>query len=364
VLTQCPACLTIFRVTGPILRMGHGQVRCGRCEQQFDALERLLDDEEEAMQTGEMHALKRAVTSPSSTATESSPSKLAIESSFAPKAAAHIDAPKIEASDHESLEGERLDEQSAETTFRDTETSVGAEKWVDESATLPPVPDDVVIPAAAASAGDESSGVRAEIEDSSPITHALTEREELDLLSGARRRTTIHQERKGLWTGLSLTFALVLLLQIVHHYRQDLVRHPRIGGVMTRVYGALGIPLAQAWDLTAYEIQQWGATSDPAIPGTLRVRATIGNVAGFAQPYPVLRFVLEDRWGDAVGSRDFAPQEYLEPGTPVDRLLSPNQRATVDVAIMDPGQDAVGFRWSICLPQPEGMQCESDVARG
>lgn len=357
-LTQCPACLTIFRVTGPILRTGHGQVRCGRCEQQFDALERLLDDEEEAMQTGEVRALKRTLTTPSPPDASADETRSRIESEFPGEVAPQVDAPTVEVNDQEEAEVESPAGRLAEPLPPESEESVGAEPWIADDAVLSPAPS--VTPGA----DDEFHRLRAEINEPASITHALTEREELELLAGTRRRNYLRQERRGLWTGLSLALALVFLMQIVHHYRQDLVRHPRIGRVMTRIYGALGVPLAQAWDLTAYEIQQWGATSDPAIPGTLRVRATIGNVAGFAQPYPVLRFVLEDRWGDAVGSRDFAPQEYLDPGTPVDRLLSPNQRATVDVAIIDPGQDAVGFRWSICLPQPDGMQCESDIAHG
>ena len=38
-LTQCPNCQTTFRVTAEILRVAEGQVRCGRCQTQFDALE-------------------------------------------------------------------------------------------------------------------------------------------------------------------------------------------------------------------------------------------------------------------------------------------------------------------------------------
>src|SRR5688500_2207961 len=43
-LTQCPNCETTFRVTAEILRVADGQVRCGRCHTQFDALERLLEE--------------------------------------------------------------------------------------------------------------------------------------------------------------------------------------------------------------------------------------------------------------------------------------------------------------------------------
>src|SRR5690606_3073684 len=50
-LTQCPNCQTIFRVTSEILRVADGQVRCGRCQRQFDALERLIEENEEEIES-------------------------------------------------------------------------------------------------------------------------------------------------------------------------------------------------------------------------------------------------------------------------------------------------------------------------
>ena len=42
--TQCPECGTVFRVTAAVLRAAQGQVRCGVCDANFDAL-RFLSDE-------------------------------------------------------------------------------------------------------------------------------------------------------------------------------------------------------------------------------------------------------------------------------------------------------------------------------
>ena len=60
--------------------------------------------------------------------------------------------------------------------------------------------------------------------------------------------------------------------------------------------------------------------SDPATPGTLKVRASVKNLADFAQPYPQLKLVLEDRWGDQVRAREFEPSEYLDATTAPNRL--------------------------------------------
>ena len=106
---------------------------------------------------------------------------------------------------------------------------------------------------------------------------------------------------------------LLLAIQFVHTYRHSLARHPQLGRAIVGLYGALGANLQPDWNLHAYEILQWHLGSDPAMPGTLKVRANLKNVASFAQPYPLLKLVLEDRWGDRVREREFEPAEYLDP---------------------------------------------------
>jgi len=41
--TQCPHCLTVYQPTPHVLARGRGKLRCGVCENEFDALERLSD---------------------------------------------------------------------------------------------------------------------------------------------------------------------------------------------------------------------------------------------------------------------------------------------------------------------------------
>jgi hypothetical protein len=163
------------------------------------------------------------------------------------------------------------------------------------------------------------------------------------------------------WKILAGPLVLLLAMQLVHTYRHALARHPRIGPAIVSIYSAVGVNLQPDWDLHAYEILQWHLGSDPAMPGTLRVRASLKNVASFAQPYPLLKLVLEDRWGERVREREFEPGEYLDPTTAPDRLLAPAQQATATVSIVDPGPDAEGFRFDVCLRGRQGIVCAADV---
>jgi len=75
----------------------------------------------------------------------------------------------------------------------------------------------------------------------------------------------------------------------------------------------------------------------------------------------LLKLVLEDRWGERVREREFEPAEYLDPATAPDRLLAPAQQATATISIVDPGPDAEGFRFDVCLRGRRGIVCAADV---
>jgi len=47
-ITRCPACLTLFKVVSDQLRVSGGWVRCGQCDEIFDASQHLLSDTAEA----------------------------------------------------------------------------------------------------------------------------------------------------------------------------------------------------------------------------------------------------------------------------------------------------------------------------
>ncbi len=51
-IASCPHCHTLFKVVPDQLRLAQGWVRCGQCDNVFDALENLLTPETESMATG------------------------------------------------------------------------------------------------------------------------------------------------------------------------------------------------------------------------------------------------------------------------------------------------------------------------
>jgi len=149
------------------------------------------------------------------------------------------------------------------------------------------------------------------------------------------------------WALLGLVLALVLVAQLVHHFRQDLVRHPQVGPALRTAYERLGLELSPNWDLGALELRQWG--NDAGAAGGMVVRASLTNRAPFPQPHPILRLELEDRFGNAVASRDFEPVDYLKNPSQATRLIDPGASSEAELVLAATGRDAVGYRLDVCL---------------
>jgi predicted Zn finger-like uncharacterized protein len=396
-LTECPSCLTVFRVTGAILKMGHGQVRCGKCRTQFDALDSLLDDED----------------APGEAAKAVAESKL-------PAEPPGIEAQESDLAEEITMEGSRIE---ISGTYRvpvneaAAKSDRGSSQIVREHMVIDRDParsnysaddsgdndaGDADQPArpAMADESDDENYIEINADDGEPVAEAAhhlladstptddePEAEPLPLSQRMWKRArqqreashaAAHQidaeldaltqpppqprdERARWWTAASIVLVLALIVQAVHHYRDPLVRNPKWGGTVSRVYRALGLTLTPHWDLHAYELQQWGVISDGAAHDALRVRASVTNTATFAQPYPLIKLVLDDRWGAPVATREFAPEEYL-PSASANRMMAPRQRTNAEIVIVDPGADAVGFQVHACLLQSQGMVCSDDVA--
>jgi predicted Zn finger-like uncharacterized protein len=164
-------------------------------------------------------------------------------------------------------------------------------------------------------------------------------------------------------TGIALLL-VVLLLQILHLNRQNLVLSPSFGPLTSTVYGWFGATLTPRWDLNAYSVKQLGAEAEGGEGTRLRVRLSVQNDSDRVQPLPLLRLTLQDRYGNAVATRDLEPREYLPPRAAGQRLLEPDQRIDAELHVIDPGKAAIGFEIDACLRAEGGsIGCSNDARR-
>ena len=351
-LTQCPGCQTVFRVTGAILKIAHGQVRCGRCNTQFDALEHMLpDDLEDQLQTTAAPTAQEEPAKSDQIVVEEPPAHEEIT----------LEGKRIEISGvYRVLDETDPEHPHTQTIVEEFEFNDGElESALPEEVESPEEIEPEIEPSEGAdepSAASEVSGLQATREALAAAQEEI--RAESTPFFAAPEPSA---DSFRVWWGVaSAALALLFCIQVIHHYRQDLARNPKVGPLLISTYAALGLQLTPNWDLHAYDVQQWGIVSDPNAPGTLRVRAGITNKGAFAQPYPLLKLVLEDRWGGEIGSREFEPREYLPATTAADRMLAPHQAANAEIDIVDPGEDAVGFHLDVCVHRGNGIACASE----
>ena len=165
------------------------------------------------------------------------------------------------------------------------------------------------------------------------------------------------------WDVGALVLGLLLTAQLTHHYRLQLARDATVGPTLREVYSGLGMPLPPNWNLAGFELRQWGANeSVPSSAGTMTVRASLKNGAVFAQPMPLLRLELEDRFGGTVARRDFQPAEYLKDPAQATRLLLAGASTEAELAIVGTTAEAVGYRLDVCLRDENGVvRCAEPV---
>jgi predicted Zn finger-like uncharacterized protein len=391
VFTQCSKCETVFKLSAEVLRAAGGQVRCGKCGEIFNALARLAED-------------------PAAFATIETEIDLETRADSILESAAPMQAPRAAAKEPENLAPpgveiarlQILDWSDSELSGEDNaDTADTADDPEEPSAdtsmefTLPPGELDRIfveskarqrlpplVPETEASLSDSDAEETAE----PPHPEALElsraanrsagpggfevpdeiRREMLSVLEPREPPLLLLESRPSgrsfiVWLSAALAAGLLLAGQVVHQNREWLSSHAPLGGMLRALYSGLGAPVSQPANLSAYQLRQWGVTGDPAADGTLRVRASILNVAAQLEPYPLLRVTLANRFGGSIGTRDFEPAEYV--GKPVARLLAPGERVDATMNILDPGKSAEGFEIDVCLRGADRkVSCANDAA--
>ncbi len=395
--TQCAKCETVFKLSAEDLRAAGGQVRCGRCGEVFNALARLAEDPS-AFSIGEspleMEAradeILHSNVSSTESAEEEAPDDLAAadaefaqllvvelygEERRAPEAAQPV-SPGTPDTPIETVEFIELAEPDA---------AVGDEDLDQEAAlefTLPPGeldrifvesrpqvlqltpasvdPEPTLTVQNAVDSVEKPPSRAGRVKVSEEVGHEapdVFEEMVLPEITGRRQRGL----PLAVWLGAAIVLALCLGAQVIHENRAWIATHAILGARLGALYAAIGVALPEAANLSAYQLRQWGVTGDPSANGTLRMRASILNTAAQAQPFPLLRVTLANRFGSRIGTRDFEPAEYL--GKPAARLFASGERVDAVLDILDPGNDAEGFEIDVCLRGVDKkVRCAADAA--
>jgi hypothetical protein len=160
--------------------------------------------------------------------------------------------------------------------------------------------------------------------------------------------------KRVLFAAASFALALLLVIQLIHARRDELLQDSALAPALRSVYQAFGYQPPENWDLSAYDLRQMSAVVNPDSPAVIRIKISLRNRAARAQPYPVIRLILIDIWGEPIGQRDLLPAQYL--GSEPPPLLEAGENVIGEIAVVEPqDQKAENFEIDACLALVAGV---------
>lgn len=293
--TQCPGCHTLFRVSRRELAQADGRVRCGLCQEAFDASALLRDrlppelDQILGLEMGER--VRRTVISQ---ATEGSPQP--------------PPPPRLPP-------GEAPQAPPAEPPAAALPEVLPLEK-------SPP-------PASGTPADDSATDFR--------------EQAVLDV----EGRLAAHHARRFPWWRPAVALMLVALLggQWLYFQRETLAREPGWRPVVATLCGLAGCRLPLVRRPQQLALLSRTLQTHPERPGAMLLTATVVN-RGPPQPWPQLGVTLRRMNGEVAARRWFAAAQYLDVSAPARTAAQPmpaGEPYPVRLAFLDPGQGANNF---------------------
>lgn len=354
--TVCPKCALTLAVTTADLRVGQGYVRCGRCSNVFNALLTLSEEAGRPGGAAPGHAPippppAEALPSPAGSPLGQAPPP---DVECAPELTEHDVTFVVDTEAAPADTGTETQEFRGSGTFETIVLEGEGITQTEEMVTEESVDSQIAEIAQQIAAANDGAAASAAVEFT-----AVDFRPDADVVAAFAPPEP--QPTHGLAWGLGAAGLLLLLaLQSVHHWRNDLAVTPALNGPLTRSYAALGLGLTPRWDIGAYEVNQLGAESGTGAAGKINVRLSVMNRAERAQPAPVIRLTLLNRYGKRLAARDLTPAEYLKSAAG-NAFIAAGQRLDGQVAVLDPGPEASSFELDVCLPGPAGsLRCASD----
>lgn len=358
--TQCPSCLTIFRVGAGQLAEGRGQVRCGHCRRSFAALDTLADVLPDAHQPSlrlhpspskpvELTQISRAALAPNAALFAPLPTPAAtpaatpaviepgygdltevfedeFETPFAAAAPPAHDAAAVAAGHPDDAPALRFDENG----------------W--------PMPDaPAVVPTP--SRAPDVEPPRLHRDSHRPLDRIAARRAHRAAIEPtppafARRRGRRMRVGAGWgwWMGSALLFAM-LTGQVAWAARTQIMEISALRPWLLRACETLQCPLPANPAPDSIALAARDVRPHPSVNNALIIGATLVNEANFSQPFPVIEITLADVNENRIGMRRFQPNEYVSDRRTLQRGIPPAGTALFSVEVEDPGKRAVAFEF-------------------
>lgn len=361
-ITRCPGCQTVFRLSAEHLKMARGQVQCGLCDLQFDAIENLLEESEvlpapppagaaaapEEPAPTEMPEWAYEEVSPPEAQTPATPEPVDEESlRIAAAAMEERDADLAIRAFEEELEALRRAGESAEARAAKPEHEPEPPAEPEHEPPAEPVQSAPPLTAAAPEEGSMRREPDADAILLSDLPHVSVERDDVEALRSYLRESEARDRAGSPWWGIAAAaLLLALLAQAAWHQREWILDHvPELRAHWQAWCQGKACALPPRRDVAMLHVVSRDVRDHPQYRDALLVNATIVNDAEFTQPFPVVELTLFDQAGVALGVRRFQPREYLDASVNVEAGMMPRQSVYVVLEIAGTSSEAVSFEF-------------------
>jgi predicted Zn finger-like uncharacterized protein len=402
-LTQCPHCLTLFRVGPEHLKAAAGQVRCCRCNQIFNALQSLQESptpfDNTLPPSGEgQHEDAMASTDDGLDTTTEPTKEVPFDHAETSDWQDFQDQPEINdfepmlpgqgptqspddfiddilekddgldpepdyfASDSESQMSELLDQDSSSLLLPDSEEpneeqQLNHHNIVDFSAITEKTPD------------KESPAEELLLEDSILKDDAINDepgKPDYDSVPAFRvdfesapepssadddhalnfEAVEVREPRNKLslyWLVACLLLLLPLAAQLAWQFRDNLIQHTAGRQTLNLICTVAGCEVPARRALDKIVIQGRNLSTHPDKPDTLSLQVSFVNTAAFQQPFPQLTLSLYNDKGNLIARRTFSANDYLPAEYAHQYMMPKAQPILVEMELVDPGKEVTGF---------------------
>lgn len=312
--TVCPGCSRQFRIYAEQIAAANGQVRCGFCDTQFNALERLHDEpihSEEIQTETEFEEIEFDLNDEQEPGIEK-------DEEYVPAQEEQNIPTESSVTEHE-LET-AIDEIGIKDDIQD-QPSQSVEQLIEPETAPQPQPEP-----------------EANFDFPEPVNEP-----ELILEQPAAGKSKL---LAFCWFFFSFIALLLLVTQLAWFNRdQLLVKYPELTPYVQQICLHLDCELIRERDTRAISLINRDVRLHPRFKDTLLVNATMQNGLGVRQPFPRVQLTLFDTAGSVIGHRSFYPPDYLDDSIDVEQGMPVDSPVHFVLEVSGPTSGAVSFEF-------------------
>jgi predicted Zn finger-like uncharacterized protein len=321
--TVCPGCTRQFQIQAEHLAAAAGQVRCGFCHEQFNAMDRLHDEP---------------------LSNEKILNSIELDPEIPPEIEpiAELEAePQFEIPQNEEPE---LSEPEQEVLISTEEIDIGEEleTAISEIGIRPSVEEIKVN----ITQETEESKITEPVEESVLESHYDFPDNPEALLKEEPVKRNWSWVSPLFWTTFSLIALLTISVQLVWFNRDRiLLEYPELVPYAKQLCNEFDCRLIRQRDVRAIKLINRDVRLHPDYQDTLLVNAAMKNELQIRQPYPRVQLTLFDTSGSLLGYREFVPDDYLDSSIDIEKGMPIDSPVYFVLEVSGPTAGAVSFEF-------------------